>query len=582
MNTTKLLSAILAITGAILILCGALSIDRVFAQDDVFPSTITGMVVNADGPVGGAIVQIQGRPEQFLTDANGVFTIDTMNGAPPVTVTAWSAGHYNGWTVLEDLQALENLTITLNPLPEDDNSEYEWFEAEGMEGSAACGLCHREYPEWQADQHSQSAVNPRFLSVYNGTDIDGNYGQVITLGLNGMPRPIDPDRPYYGPGFKLDNPTRAGNCATCHTPLASTTPIQQNCAWAGCHTSLTIERAGELIGNPPRPPQALHGDAAEGIPCEFCHKIGEVYIDEESGMPNPDRPGILSYRLFRPFDESQEVFFGPLVDVVGTDSYSPVQSSSEVCAGCHFGVFGGVVGMETVAGGTVVYNSYGEWLESPYSDPETGKTCQDCHMPPSEYNWFVFEERGGVKRDYVTLHNHTMLGASDEALLQNSVSMVTTAQRTGDQIEVLVDITNDQAGHHVPTDSPLRSMILVVEAFDADGERLILYEGPVNPDYSGDLGGLPGKTFAKVLQDDWTGEAPTSSFWRPTTLLEDSRLPAFATDSTRYLFQTAGDAEVTVEVRLLFRRAFYELMQQKGWNDPDILMEQETLLVPSD
>jgi len=33
-------------------------------------------------------------------------------------------------------------------------------------------------------------------------------------------------------------------------------------------------------------------------------------------------------------------------------------------------------------------------------------------------------------------------------------------------------------------------------------------------------------------------------------------------------------------VRLLFRRAFIELMEQKGWDDPDIVMESETIQLP--
>ena len=54
-------------------------------------------------------------------------------------------------------------------------------------------------------------------------------------------------------------------------------------------------------------------------------------------------------------------------------------------------------------------------------------------------------------------------------------------------------------------------MILVVEALDANGKPLALRQGPVNPAYSGNYGGLPGKTFAKVLRDEWTGETPTAS-----------------------------------------------------------------------
>jgi hypothetical protein len=243
-------------------------------------------------------------------------------------------------------------------------------------------------------------------------------------------------------------------------------------------------------------------------------------------------------------------------------------------------VFGGVVGMDEMTGGVTIYNTYGEWLASAYSDPETGKTCQDCHMPVSEANWFVYPERGGFTRDYQELHNHTMLGVEDEILMQNSVTMTSTAERIGDQVQVRVSITNDKTGHHVPSDAPMRSLILVVEALDAEDNPLTLSEGSVNPDWSGDLGGLPGKTFAKILRDEWTGEAPTASFWRTLSLVEDTRIAALATDSSSYHFDAPAGA-VTVNVRLLFRRAFYELSQLKGWNDPDMLMEHETLQVPA-
>jgi hypothetical protein len=417
--------------------------------------------------------------------------------------------------------------------------------------------------------------------MYTGTNVAGEEGQLLQFGSDGIPLPPDPDQPYHGPGFLLDNPGRTGNCATCHTPLASTSPNNQNCSWSGCHTNLTIERANGVIAPPPRMPQFLTDDAAEGITCDFCHKVGDVYLDSETNLPMPDMPGILSYRLHRPADESQQIFFGTLVDVNRRDTYLPLLSESEFCAGCHHGVMGGVMGVGSMTGGVLIYSSYSEWLDSPYSDPETGRTCQDCHMPVSNANWFVFPERGGLTRDYVQLHNHTMPGAADEPLLQNAVTMVSNAQRDGDQIEVQVSITNDQTGHHVPTDVPIRSMILVVEALDANGDPLELLQGPVNPDFSGDYGGLPGRTFAKVLRDEWTGEYPTGAYWRPVTILEDTRLAALVTDTTNYSFDAPDGAEITVNVRLIFRRAYYELMQQKGWDDPDILMEYDTIPVPA-
>ena len=88
----------------------------------------------------------------------------------------------------------------------------------------------------------------------------------------------------------------------------------------------------------------------------------------------------------RPFNGHQ-FFAGPFDDVApGEDTYTPIQKESAYCAPCHFGKFWEVE----------IYNSYGEWLDSPYSDPETGQTCQDCHMPPGLNDRFASIDAGGA------------------------------------------------------------------------------------------------------------------------------------------------------------------------------------------
>ena len=332
--------------------------------------------MDAQGAVAGAIVQLHGQPTQFKTAKDGAFVINGITGTTPLVITAWSDGHYIGSTTVNpsapDWKGGQGLTITLKSYYTTDNSLYSGFSFEGVNGSASCGLCHREYKEWQVDAHSQAAVNPRFISMYTGSDVNGNPGQLTELDQKGAALPLDPNEPYHGPGFQLDNPGRAGNCATCHTPQASRSPNNQNCSWSGCHTSLTIDRSRGVIA-PHAVPLSLKDDAGEGINCDFCHKIGDVAIDPKTKLPPPDMPGILSMRLYRP-EEGQQLFFGTLVDVPRRDTYLPLLTKSEYCAPCHYGVFGGVVGSGTVTDGTVIYNSYGEWLESPYSDPKTGKT----------------------------------------------------------------------------------------------------------------------------------------------------------------------------------------------------------------
>src|SRR5262249_21312047 len=125
-----------------------------------------------------------------------------------------------------------------------------------------------------------------------------------------------------------------------------------------------------------------------------------------------------------------------------------------------------------------------------------------------------------------------------------------------------------------------RQMLLVVEAKDQAGKVIPLAFGSQLPVWAGDLGGLPGKAFAKILQDEWTGEMPTGAIWRPVKVVSDTRLPALQKDSSLYGFASQANGAVTVDIRLIYRRADQQLSQWKGWNDPDIIMAQQTLQLP--
>ena len=55
-----------------------------------------------------------------------------------------------------------------------------------------------------SDQHS---LHLRYTPA---TDVNGNAGQPTQWNYDGTILPHDPGKPYYGPGFRLDNPSRAG------------------------------------------------------------------------------------------------------------------------------------------------------------------------------------------------------------------------------------------------------------------------------------------------------------------------------------------------------------------------------------
>lgn len=547
---------------------------------------VSGVVTDPTGrPVGGAIVRIQTTEWSTTTDEAGRFRLTGFTPAFSVHLTAWKDGFFvrgalvRSWTPSVD--------ITLTPYPLVDNVDYEWIPPrvegrstirdallQGVLDAAAtasmdhvffavadhfalgCRDCHGATinDQWAGGAHAQGVQNRRFMTMYNGTDMQGRKSpatrRVRTRDYGGLPLPPGRGRPYFGPGYRLDFPNSAGNCATCHLPGAA------------------------LRAPYDTDPNGVDGVNRLGTHCDFCHKISGVLLDPSTGRPFANRPGILSLRFARPADGSQ-IFFGPFNDVdAGPDTYLPLMKRSEICAPCHDATFWGIP----------VYSSFGEWLQSEYS--RRGVTCQHCHMASDSALANFAPDRGGRTRNPAKIPTHYFPGASDTTLLRNAVTMTLEANCEGDRTDVTVTIDNDRTGHHVPTDSPLRQMILLVTATDGEGRELPLVGGSTVPDWggigdpeAGYYAGRPGKGYAKILQELWTGVQPTGAYWNPTRIVRDNRLAAFAQDTNRFEFTAPEVGNVTVEARLLYRRAFIELMDQKGWGVPDILMERQVLSI---
>lgn len=529
--------------------------------------SLSGIVTDHGVGVAGALVRVQTTAKATRTDAAGRFTLSGLAPDESVALTAFAPGYFIGGG-LKHMPGDTDVRIELEPHAEADNPDYAWISAYADAGDEAnCQNCHADpddpnsalpFDEWAKDAHAGSAANVRFLTMYTGADVNGNMSPFGRFGdsrrFSGTePLVPDPDLPYYGPGFRLDYPYIAGSCSACHAPSGS---------------------FGETYGIDPT---TASGVAAEGITCDLCHKVWDVRLEPGDGLPNRDLPGILSYEFRRP-EEGHQFFAGPFDDVApGEDTYRSIQHRSEYCAGCHYGVFWD----------TTVYNSFGEWRDSPYSDPETGRTCQDCHMPGGATTHFVHPDKGGLARDPHAIATHKMLGITDQAFMEDAVRVESRAHRLGAQIVVDVSVTNDNTGHHVPTDSPLRHLILLVGAVDATGRALPQTDGPTLPEWcgvgdpaAGYYAGLPGTAYAKVLQEFRSEIAPTGAYWNPTRVLSDNRIAAFETDTTRYAFEAAGVADATVEVTLLFRRAYRELADLKGWSDDDLVMARETIPIP--
>lgn len=159
---------------------------------------VAGHVRDSDGPVKNAVVRLQGSSSSVITSTDGSFILTLPTTADSCVITAWAPAYYVGWSLAG--RSADSVLIELKRHYSTDNPEYTWFSHEGAAGSLSCSHCMPSYDEWIADAHSQSAVNVRFLTMYNGTDVYGNKSPPTRYGYNrdygAFPLPPDPTKPY--------------------------------------------------------------------------------------------------------------------------------------------------------------------------------------------------------------------------------------------------------------------------------------------------------------------------------------------------------------------------------------------------
>jgi hypothetical protein len=483
-------------------------------------STVSGVVLDPDGPVAGARVRVRATEILTYTQSNGFFILNGLDDGEEIEVAAWADGYYIASTFVTP--TISGITLTLRPYHTTDHPDYEWVSPISGTSETACGNCHPMIlPQWENNAHGGAISNNRFFSLYNGTNISGTVS--------------------IGPGYLNDFPGTAGVCANCHA------------AGAGVDGYLTTNM------------NTVRDELTSGIHCDFCHKVGGAYLNLATGSVYPNAPGVTSLRVLRP-PAGDQIFFGPYDDIHDPDTYLPTISESQFCAACHQFSFWG----------TPIYESYEEWLASDYA--ESGVTCQKCHMPPNGDTHFALPEVGGLEHPPEIIPSHLQIGATDIDLLQNTMSMDVTAQQFLGQLTVTVVITNTGAGHHVPTDFPGRQMILLVTVEDQGGLPLIQSDGAKIPSWGGEFAGSPGIAYAKILRDVGTGESPVVSYWKQTLIDSDNRIPALGTDISHYIFDIPNEGrDLNLTAKLIFRRTFQSLADQKGWDIPDILMEEKSL-----
>jgi hypothetical protein len=266
-------------------------------------------------------------------------------------------------------------------------------------------------------------------------------------------------------------------------------------------------------------PALLHGQDAkwerkvswEGVTCDFCHSVRNVTSDAKA-------PFVLDVGLIKS---------GPLRDAQPTvhgARYADAFASSMICNPCH---------QFTNEKGLDVLSTYSEWQSSPY--PARSITCQSCHMRNTSGK-VVDPKVLRVASSSVNLHE--MPGGHSVTELNRALLAVIASERHGNTVDVTVQVSNRGAGHRLPTGSPLRTIVMVVQVDSGTGKAQ-----------------TATRTYGRVVVDDNNQEAQDeATVWlRGTRVVRDDRLAPSERRVEKFSFPMPANTPVRSVAKFYYR-----------------------------
>jgi len=491
---------------------------------------VSGTVRNGitQDPIEGAMVRFQNRPQFAITDDLGQFILED-EGPGNLMVAAY--GYFNQPFEVVSAGPQSGLAVFMEGINQASQPDHV-FNPPGM-----CASCHTQ----QVNQYENSPMGNTSLNIWVFDLLDGSA--TPGTGSNGFVYERDSIHAGHSPHSE---------CAACHSPT-------------------------HFLNNPHEGLGDFHNATTEmllGIQCEICHRAFHIEESRKNwpGVIPPEDGGAVT--LIRNNDPLEFGLLGDVDNMAGMrGSYNP-QMSSLLCAACHednvdsdedgdFEDLDGTVPAET---------TYSEWLIYEAQHGEEALSCVDCHMPVLDVDSFCHLsplDRSGKVR------SHDIRGTSPE-FLENALDFQVDTEVGLNQVNVTVTLTNSETGHSVPTGVPIRNLILLVLARDSELDLVdqvtggtIDEVGGIHPGtHSFDLSqgyfaGLPGKAFYFNHTD---GVHQRVFFTEASSIFEDSRIKPGETYSDTFGFQLPHqEPNLDLEVKLIYRRAFRDLLDTKGW-----------------
>jgi hypothetical protein len=299
-----------------------------------------------------------------------------------------------------------------------------------------CGRCHQNhYQQWRGSMHAYAVKDPVFLAM-NAKGIADTAGELGQF------------------------------CVQCHAPVASLKdmlPVEER---DGIHV-MDLALSNPLV--------------AHGIQCVTCHSIASV-----EGTQNAQ------------FTLSETTYFGPTGSDASQAAHPMMRSAlfadpaqkSILCGTCHDVLNPNGARLEA---------TFSEWYSNQFNtprNPETHRTCQDCHMPS-------YRGRSTPDSPEAELHAHTFVGV-DQALIPGFPGKEEQARLVRELLQdcallevryngldkdgnavVVVSVENINNGHNLPSGSTADRQVWVhLEVTDGQG-NLIFESGML--DVNGDL-----------------------------------------------------------------------------------------------